>query len=86
MVNEEREEKHKTWFLPLDSILMRIKTTRPSKITIGKTWLESCATTTPPAIVGDDFTTFVREQFILFAIYFNVVCILSSTYRFTCLQ
>jgi hypothetical protein len=45
-------------------LFTRIKTARPSKIAIGKTWLESCATSAPPAIVVDDFTTFIVLYFI----------------------
>jgi hypothetical protein len=43
---------------------MWIKTARLSKITIGKTWLESCAVAAPPAIVEDDFTTFIVFDFL----------------------
>jgi hypothetical protein len=45
-------------------LLTRIKTAGPSKIIIGKTWLESCAIAAPHVIVGEYFATCIVLDFV----------------------
>jgi hypothetical protein len=61
---KKEKENTRPGFLLYTYLLTRIEMTRPSKITIGKTWLESCAAAVPPAIVGDGFTIFIVLDFV----------------------
>jgi hypothetical protein len=84
-MKKEKENTRPGFFLYL---LTWIKTARPSKIAIEKTWLESCPAAVSPAIVRGDFTTFivldsVPLQEMISSVHFADVVVLDFALRST---